>query len=203
MPERYVIFTGRPNAGKSSTIRALTGLKVAIGKRPGTTTRIKKYPIANGLSLVDMPGYGRKAGGSRDWEDRTKNLILDFIEENAEQILIAVHVLNITTFIETEERLAKKGFISLDVEMIGYLHETLGEFPLVAANKIDKGKEQDIVTNLEALMDRITDGAPEEAADYVYPLSAKKDIGVGALKNRFMKTLWSAGFSKPFKLVRS
>ncbi len=71
MPERYIIFTGRPNAGKSTTIRALTGVKVPIGKRPGTTKKINKYQIGKDLYLVDMPGYGRKLGAHKSVEDRT------------------------------------------------------------------------------------------------------------------------------------
>ena len=201
MPERYVVFTGRPNSGKSTTIRALTGLKV-IGKRPGTTTSIDKYPIAQDLFLVDMPGYGRKLGANRRWEDETKDSILDFIEREADSIVLAVHVVNITTFLETETRLAKKGFISLDVEMVGYLHETLGEFPLVAANKIDKGSERDVAVNLEALLDRITGGAASEVSGYVFPVSAKLGVGVGPLKDCFVKALAAKGFKNPFKYIR-
>ncbi|MBN2335048.1 50S ribosome-binding GTPase [Candidatus Bathyarchaeota archaeon] len=202
MPECYVIFTGRPNAGKSTVIRALTGLKVRVGKRPGTTTSIDRYPIAQDLTLVDMPGYGRKLDATRNWEDRTKDKILDFIEREAGNIALAVHVLNITSFIETEERLAKKGFISLDVEMVGYLHDTIGEFPLVAANKIDKGRESDVLLNLDAFTQRIAGDDPEAASGFVFPVSAKKGVGVGALKERFMKTLASKGYRNPFEYIR-
>ena len=202
MPERYVIFTGRPNSGKSTTIKALTGLKVRVGKRPGTTTRIDKHPIAQDLSLVDMPGYGRKLGAGKRWEDKTKDSILDFIEREADNIVLAVHVVNITTFLETETRLAKKGFKSLDVEMVEYLHETLGEFPLVAANKIDKGSEWDVAANLEAFLDRITGGVPSEASGYVFPVSAKLGVGIGPLKDCFVKALAAKGFRNPFEYIR-
>ena len=55
----YLVFTGRPNAGKSSIICELFGLDLATGKRPGTTRRISKYQIGSELILVDMPGFGR------------------------------------------------------------------------------------------------------------------------------------------------
>ncbi len=202
MSESYVIFTGRPNAGKSSTIRALTGLKVPTGKKPGTTTRINQYEIAQDLYLVDMPGYGTKVGATKKWEDKTKDAILDFIEANADQIIAAVHVLNITTFIETEQRLAKKGFISIDVEMVQYLEEKLGEYPLVAANKIDKGREDEVIENLEAFIHNLTDGVPENATGYVYPISARNDIGIGELKNQLVSSLYKKGFKKPFEYIR-
>jgi len=202
MSESYIIFTGRPNAGKSSIIRALTGLKIATGKRPGTTTRINQYEIAQDLYLVDMPGYGTKVDAPKSWEDKTKDSILEFIEDNADQIVAAIHVLNITTFIETEERLAKKGFISIDVEMVQYIRENTGEYPFVAANKIDKGSDKQVMENLEAFIYSLTDGQPEEVTGYIYPVSAKKKIGVGELKNQLFNKLQKNGHHNPFKFIR-
>ena len=202
MPESYIIFTGRPNAGKSSIIRALTGLKIATGKRPGTTTRINKYEIAQDLFLVDMPGYGKKVDAPKSWEDKTKDAILEFIEDYADQIVAAVHVLNITTFIETEERLSRKGFISIDVEMVQYIRENTGEYPFVAANKIDKGSDKQVLDNLEAFMYSLTDGEPEEVAGYIFPVSAKNKIGVGELKNQLVSRLQRNGFHNPFEFIR-
>ncbi|UCE11854.1 MAG: 50S ribosome-binding GTPase, partial [Candidatus Thorarchaeota archaeon] len=51
MREKYLVFTGRPNAGKSSIIRKTTKIDVATGKLPGTTRRIQKYPLTRGLVL--------------------------------------------------------------------------------------------------------------------------------------------------------
>ena len=202
MSESYIIFTGRPNSGKSTTIRALTGLKIATGKRPGTTTRIDKYEISQDLYVVDMPGYGTKVDATKKWEDKTKDRILDFIEKNRDQIVAAVHVLNITTFIETEERLAKKGYISIDVEMIQYLGKQLGEYPLVAANKIDKGNDETVMENLEAFILSLTEGEPEKAIGYIYPVSVKKGVGVGELKNQLVSKLYRKGFKDPFEYLR-
>ena len=201
MPERYVVFTGRPNAGKSSLIRALTGLKPPVGKRPGTTASIKRYPVAPGLILVDMPGYGSSARGNKTWEDRAKDSILGFLEENAGSIVAAVHVVNITTFLEAEERLARKGYLSLDVEMVGYIRHTLGETPLVAANKIDKGSEEDVVANLEAFISRVA-GGEEDVRQHVFPVSAKTGDGVGALRGRLVEGLRRAGFRDPLGDLR-
>ncbi len=202
MSDSYIIFTGRPNAGKSSVIRALTGLKIATGKRPGTTTRINQYEVAQDLYLVDMPGYGTKVDAPKKWEDKTKDDILDFIERYGDQIVAAVHVLNIITFIETEERLAKKGYISIDVEMVGYLKENTGEYPFVAANKIDKGSDKQVIENLEAFIYSLTDGAPEKATGYIFPISAKKNIGVGELKNQLFNKLQKKGYHNPFEFIK-
>ncbi len=203
MPERYIIFTGRPNAGKSTTIRALTGVKVPIGKRPGTTRKINKYQIDKDLYLVDMPGYGRKLGAHKNVEDRTKTQILRFIEREAKNIVAAIHVFNINTFIETEKRMARKGLISIDIEMVQYIAEQLGHFPFVAANKIDKGSEQEIMENLDAFLYGVSDGDPAVIVDYVFPISAKKKVGVGQLKSSLVQRLVKAGFNTPFSDIRN
>jgi GTP-binding protein EngB required for normal cell division len=196
MGDQFLVFTGRPNAGKSSIIRAVTGLKVEIGKDPGTTKRIQRYPIAEGLTLVDMPGYGRSLRGGRTREEETKDDILDFLELNAGSIALAVHVVNISTFLETEARLAKKGFIPLDVEMVHFLKRDLGVTVLVALNKIDKGPKDYIEDNIEAIKEGLGPSIP------VFPVSARTDEGVGALKDEVRKRLAHRGFQSPFELIR-
>lgn len=57
---REVAFAGRSNAGKSSTINALTGqTKLArTSKTPGRTQLLNFFALDEGLRLVDLPGYG-------------------------------------------------------------------------------------------------------------------------------------------------
>jgi len=196
MGDQFLVFTGRPNAGKSSIIRAVTGLKVEVGKTPGTTQRINRYPISEGLTLIDMPGYGRSLRGGRGREEETKDEILDFLELNAGSIALAVHVVNISTFLETEMRLAKKGFIPLDVEMVHFLKRDLGIPVLVAMNKIDKGPRDYIQDNIEALKEGLGPSIP------VFSLSARTDEGIGAIKEEVRKRLANRGFNSPFELVR-
>jgi len=196
MGDQFIVFTGRPNSGKSSIIRAVTGLNVNVGKDPGTTQRIERYGIAEGLTLVDMPGYGRSLRSSRTREEETKDNILDFLELNAGSIALAVHVVNISTFLETEARLAKKGFIPLDVEMVHFMKRDLGVTVLVAMNKIDKGPKEFIEDNIEALKESLGPSIP------VFSVSARTDEGVGALKDEVRKKLAQRGFQSPFEFVR-
>jgi tRNA(Ser,Leu) C12 N-acetylase TAN1 len=76
-----------------------------------------------------MPGFGRMMGVSKRLAGRMLNRIIDFLESNAQEIVLAVHVLDISTFQVVTQRLEKKDFISLDVEMVGFHVKTLGEFP--------------------------------------------------------------------------
>ena len=87
MSERYLVFTGRPNSGKSIIIRKITGLKTRSGKRPGTTRRVSTIPLSQGLSLVDMPGYGRITGAAKDFTENVKDDITGFIEEKGDEPL--------------------------------------------------------------------------------------------------------------------
>jgi len=196
--EKYFVLTGRPNAGKSSIIRAVMNLDVVVGKRPGTTKHVSKYPLSDGLIVVDMPGFGRKFGASKRLEDRTNDEIIKFLDFNAQSIVLAVHVLDISTFLDVTQRLEKKGFISVDVEMVHFLAKTLNEFPLVAANKIDKTNKKDIEVNLEEFIHQLSNGHPSAVSECVFPVSAKTREGLGALKSAIHERLVAKGYKTPF-----
>ncbi|MGP1959821.1 MAG: ribosome biogenesis GTP-binding protein YihA/YsxC [Arsenophonus sp. NC-TX2-MAG3] len=55
-----IAFAGRSNAGKSSTLNALTQQKnlARISKTPGRTQLINLFEVVDGIRLVDLPGYG-------------------------------------------------------------------------------------------------------------------------------------------------
>ncbi|MGD9740372.1 MAG: ribosome biogenesis GTP-binding protein YihA/YsxC [Bauldia sp.] len=55
-----VAFAGRSNVGKSSLLNALTGQKslARTSNTPGRTKELNLFSSDEGLTLVDMPGYG-------------------------------------------------------------------------------------------------------------------------------------------------
>ncbi len=57
-------MAGRSNAGKSSAINALLGRRdlARTSKTPGRTRLVNFFELAEGLRLVDLPGYGYAAG---------------------------------------------------------------------------------------------------------------------------------------------
>ncbi|PVX25733.1 MAG: GTP-binding protein [Candidatus Bathyarchaeum sp.] len=200
MQEKYLVFAGRPNAGKSSLIKELSGLNIATGKRPGTTRSIKKYPINDGLVLVDLPGLGKMMGVSKEHEERVNIEIVEFLESNTQNIVLAVAVLNISTFLEVTWRLEKKGFKSVDVEMVKFLADILGEFPLVVANKTDKTNTKELEANLNEFISRISDGSPSAVEGSVFTTSLKTGKGVGALKSAIHTRLLAKGYKTQFKI---
>jgi len=200
MQEKYLVFTGRPNAGKSSLIKALSGLNITVGKHAGTTRKVNKYPLNDGLSLVDLPGLGKMVGVSKSFEEKVNNLIIEFLETNAQDIVLAVAVLDISTFTEVTWRLEKKGFMSVDVEMVKFLADKLGEFPVVAANKIDKANQKEIETNLNDFLNRISNDQLSTVKDNVFTTSLKTGKGVSELKDAIHQKLIEKGYKAPFKI---
>ncbi|MBA2648792.1 MAG: YihA family ribosome biogenesis GTP-binding protein [Legionella sp.] len=55
-----VAFAGRSNAGKSSALNCLTGIKnlARTSKTPGRTQLINLFTIDSERRLIDLPGYG-------------------------------------------------------------------------------------------------------------------------------------------------
>jgi len=57
---REIAFSGRSNAGKSSVLNRVTGLKklAKTSKTPGRTRLLNFFTITSNCRLVDLPGYG-------------------------------------------------------------------------------------------------------------------------------------------------
>ncbi len=55
-----IAFIGRSNAGKSSALNTITGIKglARVSKTPGRTQTINMFALGDQHRLVDLPGYG-------------------------------------------------------------------------------------------------------------------------------------------------
>ena len=163
-----IIFAGRSNVGKSTLIFKLTGKRVRRGKRPGVTRKPVEVEW-RGKKIVDLPGFGFMSGLPRDVQERIKDEIVHFIEDNADKIELAVLVVDGKASPEIIERWERRGEIPIDVEFYEFLRE-LGIPTVVAVNKMDKVKNMQ--KTIQFLAEKF--GVPYgEIPDTFVPVSAK------------------------------
>jgi small GTP-binding protein len=184
-----IVFIGRSNVGKSTLMKELIGAKVRIGKRPGVTQRPNYYQYKD-LLITDMPGYGYMKGVDRAKQERIKDLIVKYFEDNASRIVCAVQVIDVKSFSDIVDRWDDRGEIPIDIELNEFLHDLKIDV-IIAANKMDKvdPKERDLV--MDDVIERLKMYPPwSEWLDRVAPITAKKgDVGVlrQLLKDRLRK----------------
>lgn len=168
---KEIIFVGRSNVGKSTLIRALTKKKTPVGKLPGVTRKPLHIPYQN-VRITDMPGFGYISKITRKGQEAIKDNIVHYIEDNSSDILLAVMVVNTTSFAEIVDRWTERNEIPVEVELYEFLGE-LGIDVIVAANKMDKVKDQDFA--LDGIAQRLGMPPPwRQWLDKIVPVSAKK-----------------------------
>ena len=77
-----VAFIGRSNAGKSSAINTITGIKglARTSKTPGRTQMINFFELDKHRRLVDLPGYGY-ANVPRTIQERWAQVVDEYLQQ--------------------------------------------------------------------------------------------------------------------------
>jgi GTP-binding protein EngB required for normal cell division len=187
-----VVVVGRSNVGKSSIVRALTGRKVRIGKRPGTTGREEIIDL-DSVVLVDMPGFGYAVGKDRAAIERMKNEIVRSLEDWENRLLLAVLVIDVALFRELAERWESRDEIPVDVEFYSFLSE-IARHVIVVANKTDKVANRERSTEVGFLRDKLTEVG--QVPDII-ALSARDKDAVRDLRTRIEYILKREGVPLP------
>ena len=120
-----VAFVGRSNVGKSSLLNKLLGRKALakVSSQPGKTANVNFFE-ADGISFVDLPGYGF-ARVSMAERQRWANLISGyFAQERSFNLVIAL----VDVRLEAQR---------LDQDMLAFLRENDLPF-VIALTKADK-----------------------------------------------------------------
>ncbi|MFQ6136027.1 MAG: GTP-binding protein EngB [Candidatus Hydrothermarchaeales archaeon] len=175
-----IVFIGRSNVGKSSTIRALTGKKVKIGRRPGVTLKANEISWGK-VTIIDMPGFGFLSGVDEKKQERIKDFIVRYLEEKKD-ISFAVQIIDAKAFSEIKERWLNRGQIPLEIELFDFLNE-LNLKPVVVANKIDKvekGERDEVLDQICESLDLLPPW--RQWRDVIVPFSAKTGEGLLDLK---------------------
>jgi GTP-binding protein EngB required for normal cell division len=189
-----IVFAGRSNVGKSSTIRALTGIKVKVGKRPGST-RWEQFIDLGSVDLVDIPGFGYMSGQSKTAIEETKTMIVQKLERWSGRIVVSVLIIDISLFQELVIRWEERGEIPIDIEFYSFLSE-ISQNVIVVANKIDKLKAREVEEALRYLEFKLTE-AESDKGPVIIKVSAVKRKGVRELANMIESKLSDLGYDKP------
>jgi len=189
--EREVVLVGRSNVGKSTLMREITGHDVPTGKRPGVTREPAHFDWASADFVVtDLPGFGFMDGVPEEVRERIKTGIVRYLEANADQILVAVLVLDGKAAVEIIDRHTGPDSVAHDVELYGFLRE-LGVPTVLAVNKMDKVDDRD--DRLDEIADRFGLLPPwQQWSDVIAPISAKRG-SIDALNEAVRSHLHEAG----------
>ena len=142
-----IVFYGRSNAGKSSTVNRILGRKklAKSSRTPGKTQEVNFYAINHGeFYVVDTPGYGY-AKLPKILRENIRNLIMWFMATKTDTRK-SVMVVD-----------AKIGLTDLDWEILERLVEA-GESVVILLNKSDKLKQSEIAKTLNATRKSVPEG---------------------------------------------
>ncbi|MFW9809792.1 MAG: GTP-binding protein EngB [Candidatus Thorarchaeota archaeon] len=189
-----IVFAGRSNVGKSSTIRALTGKKVRVGKKPGST-RWELMIDFGPITIVDIPGFGFMAGQSKTAIEETKVNIVQKLESWSKRLVLSILIIDISLFREIFDRWSSRGEIPIDVEFYSFLSE-ISPNVIVLANKSDKLKKRNLTDELAFLVDRLKEVEPA-TEPIVVVASALKRFGIKELTETIDSLLGEQGVESP------
>ncbi|MFB1064978.1 GTP-binding protein EngB [Natrinema sp. H-ect4] len=171
--EAEIALVGRSNVGKSTLMRELTGHSFDTGGKPGVTRSPNHYDWApEDFVITDLPGFGFMSGVDEDHREQIKTEIVHYLEEYADNVLVAILVVDGKSVIDIIDRHSGPDEIPYDVEMFHFLRDL--DIPtIVAVNKMDKVDDED--ERLDALCDRLGLYPPwKQWQETIAPISAKK-----------------------------
>lgn len=170
LPE--IAFAGKSNVGKSSVINRVLQRKnfARVGEKPGKTIHVNYFVIDKKCYLVDLPGYGF-AKVSQAEKNRWSKLMESYFA--ADRIDLGVMIVD-----------ARHAPTNNDITMAHWFLESGCPF-VVVANKLDKVKKSQILSNLQTIREdlELPDSYP------VIPFSAEKGTGRDDLVKLILQTV--------------
>jgi len=170
LPE--IAFAGKSNVGKSSVINRILNRKnfARVGEKPGKTIHVNYFTVDKTCYFVDLPGYGY-AKVSQAEKDRWGKLMEDYFA--AGRIDLGVMIVD-----------ARHAPTNNDITMADWFIQSGCPF-VVVANKLDKVKKSQILSNLETIRQDLE--LPENCP--VIPFSAEKGTGKDDLVKLILSTV--------------
>ncbi len=141
-----IIFFGRSNSGKSSTINALVNRKnlAKSSKVPGKTREANFFKVNNKFYFIDFPGYGYVKGSIKSRDKIIKRILwyLENYQTKPKAIFLIIDI--------------KVGLTSYDREIIDILNANNHNIFIVAnkADKLNKKKIEEQIKIIKSEFDR-------------------------------------------------
>jgi GTP-binding protein len=164
-----IAFIGRSNAGKSSLLNSLTGVKkLAItSKTPGRTKEINVFLINDSHYFLDLPGYGYARAGAQMLEKLSELIFWYLLDVDYDQKI----VLLIDSVV---------GPTANDLEVLREL-EKAGRDIVIVLNKVDKIKKSQYRNQMKKLGDQLQ-------GHKLFPYSSQTKVGVAELAAELLQT---------------
>ena len=164
-----VAFAGRSNAGKSSSLNALTGQnKLAkTSSKPGRTQQINFFGLDDKRFLVDLPGYGY-AAVSKSLKEEWQGLMENFLR-GRQSLKGVVIIMDIRHPLKDN-----------DIQMIEWCNERSLEMHIVLT-KADKLKKNQINKSLFMVQKYV---ANIETEISVQVFSSNTNLGLNELRQK-------------------
>lgn len=137
-----IAFIGRSNAGKSSLMNSITGVKTLArtSKTPGRTQEINMFLINDTHYFMDLPGYGFAKGKVKAVEKINKKIFWYLFD--------SAHNPRVVLIIDGEI-----GPTDSDLEILEAL-ERSGKDVVIVANKVDKIKKSHYANHIKKLQEQ-------------------------------------------------
>ncbi len=112
------------------------------------------------------------SGYSKNFSEKVKDFVVEYIESNAKRIVASVEVIDASSFLEIAERWEKRGCIPVEIEMFEFLNEVTPRV-FLAANKMDKVEDS---STLNLIAEKLGMQPPwENWRHVIYPSAPKRD----------------------------
>jgi len=155
----FVAVVGRPNVGKSTLVNRLVGARISITSRKAQTTRHRVTGIvttaAAQFAFVDTPGFQTKH------RSRLNDRMNKAVTQSIADVDAAILVVEAGRTTEADRAVIRLLPAGIDI--------------VVALNKIDRLKDRD------RLLPQMAELAALHPLTAIVPVSAEKDLGLGAL----------------------
>lgn len=173
-PQGRLVFVGRSNVGKSSTINCVVGKKgfAKVSAMPGKTVYVNLFNVEDKAWIVDLPGYGYSKT-SKEERSRYSKLIDEYFQDDMDMIARMYLIVDIRHKPTAD-----------DLTMMEWIKAY--NLPVtIVANKHDKLKPSQVATAVELIRETLK---PDEGT-LLIPFSAEKGTGKDILISDMMAAL--------------